>query len=148
MTSDRRGTGKGYLPGLSRRTRAAHGCPAQHSRPGFLRRIVPGPPLCVKGKRGRPTPVRAKTTFVAGGDRTMTACAIEPAAANEKNEDGETPRTEYAITEDGEPPRTECAIAVNGNENGKTPRTEYAIAENGQTPRTGNGETPRPECVI
>ncbi|MFL5995470.1 MAG: hypothetical protein ACJ736_14355 [Streptomyces sp.] len=77
----------------------------------------------------------------------MTACAIEPAAANEEtaeNADGETPPTEYAITEDGEIPRTEGAIA----DNGKTPRTEYAIAENGQTPRTGNGETPRPECVI
>lgn len=61
----------------------------------------------------------------------MTACAIEPAAANDDNEDGQTPRTEYAITEDGEPPRTECAIAVNGNENGKTPRTECVITVDG-----------------
>lgn len=61
----------------------------------------------------------------------MTACAIEPAAANDDNEDGQTPRTEYAITEDGEPPRTECAIAVNRNENGKTPRTECVITVDG-----------------
>jgi hypothetical protein len=61
----------------------------------------------------------------------MTACAIEPAAANEENAenaDGETPRrTEDAITEDGQTPRS-------GND--------------GQTPRTGHGETPRAECVI
>ncbi|MFG2724784.1 hypothetical protein [Streptomyces canus] len=48
----------------------------------------------------------------------MTACAIEPAAANDENEDGETPRTE-------------CAIAENGNENGKTPRTECVITVDG-----------------
>ena len=48
----------------------------------------------------------------------MTACAIEPAAANDENEDGE-------------PPRTECAIAENGNENGKTPRTECVITVDG-----------------
>lgn len=48
----------------------------------------------------------------------MTACAIEPAAANDENEDGETPRTE-------------CAIAENGNENGKTPRIECVITVDG-----------------
>ncbi|MGX1474248.1 UNVERIFIED_CONTAM: hypothetical protein RKD50_003056 [Streptomyces canus] len=48
----------------------------------------------------------------------MTACAIEPAAANDDNEGGQTPRTE-------------CAIAENGNENGETPRTECVITVDG-----------------
>ncbi|MFF7565230.1 hypothetical protein ACFZB4_35360 [Streptomyces pseudovenezuelae] len=63
----------------------------------------------------------------------MTACAIEPAAANDENGedgdgeigngDGETPRTERALTEDGE-----------------TPRTGYVVTEDGSVPRTA--------CVI
>ncbi|MFK4105352.1 hypothetical protein ACI2L1_35875 [Streptomyces sp. NPDC019531] len=42
----------------------------------------------------------------------MTACAIEPSAANE---DGENSRTEDVITENGETPRTECVITVDGS---------------------------------
>ncbi|MET7731461.1 hypothetical protein ABZT02_08825 [Streptomyces sp. NPDC005402] len=64
----------------------------------------------------------------------MTACAIEPMAANAgngENGDGETSRTEGASTEDGETPRTEGR----------------AITEYGETPRT-EGVIPRTECVI
>jgi hypothetical protein len=88
----------------------------------------------------------------------MTACAIEPAAANEgtaenaenaENADGETPRTEGAITEDGETARDEYVIA----ENRETPRDEYAVTENRNPPRdelavTDNREAPPVECVI
>ncbi|WP_078960076.1 hypothetical protein, partial [Streptomyces sp. NRRL B-24085] len=53
----------------------------------------------------------------------MTACAIEPAAANEENGengDGETSRTERAITGDGDEPgvtqvRTDFVITVDGS---------------------------------
>ncbi|MET8077510.1 hypothetical protein [Streptomyces sp. NPDC005303] len=76
----------------------------------------------------------------------MTACAIEPAAANEENGDGEngdgedgdgeTSRTERAITDDGETPRTERAMTGDR----ETPPPEYVITEDGTTPRTA--------CVI
>src|SRR5690606_38984313 len=66
----------------------------QHMHPRFLRRIVPGTPLCVKRTAVDAPTVRAKTTFVAGGDRTMTACAIEPStghdeAAGDGGDDGD-----------------------------------------------------------
>ncbi|MFG2457591.1 hypothetical protein ACGFWE_11020 [Streptomyces sp. NPDC048523] len=86
----------------------------------------------------------------------MTACAIEPAAANEENAehaDGEIPRTEDAITEDGQTPRSgndrqtprswsDAQTPGTGND-AQTPETG-----NRATPRTGNGETPRAGCVI
>lgn len=86
----------------------------------------------------------------------MTACAIEPAAANEENPayaenpenagntDGETPRTEDAITEDGQTPRS--------GDDRQTPGTgdvgQTSRSGNGEPSRTGNGETPRAGCVI
>src|SRR3989442_13779678 len=69
----------------------------QHTRPRFLRRIVLRPPVCVKQEPRGPTCVRTKTSFVAGGDQTMTACAIEPEAAPE---DG-APQSGCTITVDG-----------------------------------------------
>ncbi|MFF7638750.1 hypothetical protein [Streptomyces canus] len=69
----------------------------------------------------------------------MTACAIEPAAANEENGengDGKTSRTEHVSTEDRETPRTERAIT----DAGERPPTEYMPTEDGRAPRTG--------CVI
>lgn len=65
----------------------------------------------------------------------MTACAIEPAAANEENGDGEDGDGEIG-NGDGETPRTERALT----EDGETPRTGYAVTEDGSVPRTA--------CVI
>ncbi|MFF1306268.1 hypothetical protein [Streptomyces sp. NPDC058307] len=96
----------------------------------------------------------------------MTACAIEPAAANEENPvyaenpenagsaDGETPRTEDAITEDGQTPRSgnDGQTPWSAND-GQTPRgtnggqTPWS-ANGGQAPWSGSGETPRAGCVI
>src|SRR5690606_14590092 len=74
------------------------GARPEHIHPCSLRRIVPGAPLCVKRSPACPPPVRAKTTFVAGGDRTMTACAIEPSTGHD---DGAGPTPGCAIAADG-----------------------------------------------
>ncbi|MEX1659469.1 MULTISPECIES: hypothetical protein [Streptomyces] len=65
----------------------------------------------------------------------MTACAIEPAAANEENGDGEDGDGEIG-NGDGETSRTERALT----EDGETPRTGYVVTEDGSVPRTA--------CVI
>src|SRR5690606_32357392 len=89
-----------HRPAPARREHAGStpGARPEHIHPCSLRRIVPGAPLCVKRSPACPPPVRAKTTFVAGGDRTMTACAIEPSTGHD---DGAGPAPACAIAADG-----------------------------------------------